>query len=71
MDSSPADKEMLGRSSTGRSTNLDVQDPEALACRRRRTLHGKVLIAGLIITVVLGLALGVSLGLTVGRYGRG
>lgn len=70
MDSSPADKEMLGRSSTGRSTNLDVQDPEALACRRR-TLHGKVLIAGLIITVVLGLALGVSLGLTVGRYGRG
>lgn len=70
MDLSPADKEMLARSSTDRSTNLDVQDPEALAVRRRR-IHGKMLIAGLVITVVLGLALGVGLGLTVGRYGRG
>lgn len=69
MDSPAVDKEMLGRQSTGRSTNLEVDD-EALAARRR-SFHSKVLIGGLIITVVLGLALGVGLGLTVGRYGRG
>ncbi|KAJ4985443.1 hypothetical protein SVAN01_09103 [Stagonosporopsis vannaccii] len=67
MDLSPADKEMLGRSSTGRSTDLDVEDPEALAARRR-SFHSKVLIGGLITTVVLGLALGLGLGLTVGRH---
>lgn len=70
MDISPADKEMLGRQSTGRSTTLDMEDPEALAARRR-AFHSKVLIGGLIVTVVLGLALGLGLGLTVGRYGRG
>lgn len=69
MDISPADKEMLGRQSTGRSTNVDMQDPEHLAARRR-SFHGKVLIGGLIITVVLGLALGLGLGLTIGRSGR-
>ena len=68
MDNHAADKEMLGRRSTDRSTEAQMtDDPERMAIRRR-SFHSKVLIGGLIVTVVLGLALGLGLGLTVGRY---
>lgn len=70
MEKKAADKEMLGR----RSTEELHEDPEQLAlAERKRTYHvwyGKMLIGGLIVTVVLGLALGLGLGLTIGRYGR-
>jgi hypothetical protein len=69
MEQEVADKEMLGRRSTDLSTEAQLtEDPERLAQRKRAHFHGKVLIGGLIITVVLGLALGLGLGLTVGRY---
>lgn len=69
MDQQAADKEMLGRRSTDLSTGAQLtEDPEWLARRKRAHFHGRVLIGGLIITVVLGLALGLGLGLTVGRY---
>lgn len=48
------------------SSQLAQDDPEDLI-RRRRSLHSKVLIGGLVVTVVLGLALGIGLGMTVGR----
>lgn len=59
------EKETLGRRSTEEQL---TEDPERLAQRRRS--HSRVLIGGLVVTVVLGLALGLGLGLTVGRYGR-
>ena len=65
METRPADKEMLGRRSTDEARLTD--DPERLAARRR-SFHSKVLIGGLVVTVVLGLGLGLGLGLTVGRY---
>lgn len=65
METHPADKEMLGRRSTDEAHLTD--DPERLAARRR-SFHSKVLIGGLVVTVVLGLGLGLGLGLTVGRY---
>lgn len=69
MEKQAAHKEMLGRRSTEEQL---TEDPERLA-ERKRTFHvwySKMLIGGLIITVVLGLALGLGLGLTIGRYGR-
>ncbi|UPX13106.1 uncharacterized protein EKO05_0003633 [Ascochyta rabiei] len=63
------DKETLHHHSTDSHFSAqEDQDPERLVARRR-SLHGKVLIGGLVVTVVLGLALGLGLGLTVGRYG--
>ncbi len=77
MNVSPADKEMLAHQDSRANspdphtpTSTTAIDPEHLAARRR-TFHSRVLIGGLVVTVVLGLALGVGLGLTVGRYGRG
>lgn len=60
------EKETLARQSTEEQL---TEDPERLEARRR-SFHSKVLIGGLVVTVVLGLALGLGLGLTVGRYGR-
>lgn len=60
------EKETLGRRSTEEQL---TEDPERLLARRR-SFHSKVLIGGLIVTVVLGLALGLGLGLTIGSYGR-
>ena len=65
MEPHATDKEMLGRRSTDEAQLTD--DPERLAVRRR-SFHSKVLIGGLVVTVVLGLGLGLGLGLTVGRY---
>lgn len=67
-DQQAADKEMLDRRSTDLSTEAQLtEDPEQLAQRKRAHFHGRILIGGLIITVVLGLALGLGLGLTIGR----
>lgn len=69
MNQQATEKEMLGRRSTDLSTEAQLtENPERLAQRKRAHFLGRVLIGGLIITVVLGLALGLGLGLTVGRY---
>lgn len=60
---------MLDKETLGRQSEEQLGDPEQLEAQRRR-VHGKVLIGGLVVTVVLGLGLGLGLGLTVGRYGR-
>lgn len=67
-DQQAADKEMLSRRSTDLSAEAQLtNETERLAQRKRAHFHGRVLICGLIITVVLGLALGLGLGLTLGR----
>ena len=66
MDTHAADKEMLGR----RSTEEQLTEDHEQLVQRRRSFHSRMLIGGLVITVVLGLALGLGLGLTIGRYGR-
>lgn len=68
MEQQVPDKEILGRRSTDLTTEAQLNgDLEQLAQRKRAHFHARVLIGGLIITVVLGLALGLGLGLTVGR----
>ncbi|XPS79797.1 hypothetical protein M3J09_011769 [Ascochyta lentis] len=62
-------KETLHHHSTAslRPTDEEIAQRQVT---RRRSLHGKLLLCGVFVTLVLGLGVGLGLGLTVGRYGR-
>lgn len=61
------DKEMLARRAEAFAEQEEEEEGEAVWVQRRRAVHTRVLVGGVVVTVVLGVALGIGLGVALGR----